>query len=116
MREGTFREPDVTVYLSEHLDRFGDRYGELPDLVIEVVSEDSRSHSRDYDDKRRDYASAGVPEYWIVDPCEQRITVLVRSDGDFIEQGAYTPGELAHSRLLDGFAVEVTSVFQSAEA
>ena len=40
LRDGTFREPDVAVYTTEHLDRFGERYGEPADIVIEVVSDD----------------------------------------------------------------------------
>jgi hypothetical protein len=36
-----------------------------PDLVIEVVSESSRD--RDYTEKRDEYWSLGVMEYWIVD-------------------------------------------------
>ena len=116
IRGATFREPDITVYLSEHLDRFGERYGELPDLVVEVVSEDSKSQARDYDDKRRDYATAAIPEYWIVDPLEQRITVLVLAGEDYAVHGEYICGQSAESRLLEGFSVEVTSVLDAATA
>src|SRR5206468_10286538 len=43
---------------------------ELPtgaDLAMEVVSEGERSRQRDYVIKRREYARAGIGEYWIVD-------------------------------------------------
>ena len=42
-----------------------------PMLVVEIVSSsdtDQKSRSRDYVDKRREYAARGIPEYWIVDP------------------------------------------------
>lgn len=45
------------------------------DLVVEVVSEDDPE--RDTKVKRADYASAGIPEYWIVNPLDNTITVLV---------------------------------------
>lgn len=59
-----------------------DRAGEVvkrviegpPDLVIEVLTESSFRH--DLLRKRRLYASHGVPEYWIVDPDQQSVTVL----------------------------------------
>jgi len=116
IRRETYREPDVTVYLAAHLDRFGERYGELPDLVVEVVSEDSTSHTRDYEDKRRDYADAGIPEYWIVDPIEKRVTVLVLSGGEFVVHGEYIAGQSAQSDLLVGFSVEATDIFDAAVA
>src|SRR5688572_20996167 len=37
-----------------------------PDLIVEIISADSRS--RDREDKYAEYQRAGVNEYWIVDP------------------------------------------------
>jgi Uma2 family endonuclease len=34
-------------------------------IVVEVISPESRT--RDYIDKAREYAAAGIPEYWVVD-------------------------------------------------
>jgi Uma2 family endonuclease len=44
------------------------------DLTVEIVSPDSIE--RDYVDKRRLYEKAGVPEYWIVDPLKEIVTLL----------------------------------------
>jgi Uma2 family endonuclease len=49
-----------------------------PRLVVEVVSpgdEDSENYTRDYHDKRDQYADRGIPEYWLIDP--QRSWVMV---------------------------------------
>ena len=62
--------------LAEHADRKHEEYWDQPDLVIEVVSAGPESEKRDYEMKRRDYAGAGIDEYWIVDPQKRRITVL----------------------------------------
>lgn len=108
LRGETFREPDIAVYLTEHLDRFGERYGEGADVIVEVVSEDAASRTRDYEDKRRDYAEGQVPEYWIVDPSEGRIRVLSLDGERYVVSGDYPSGEVARSRILDGFEVDVT--------
>lgn len=49
-----------------------------PRLVVEVVSpgdENSDNYTRDYHDKRDQYADRGIPEYWLIDP--QRSWVMV---------------------------------------
>ncbi|NEP82120.1 MAG: Uma2 family endonuclease [Okeania sp. SIO3B3] len=50
-----------------------------PLLVIEVVSPDNPA--RDYRYKRSEYAVRGIPEYWIVDPIQQEISVLTLNEG-----------------------------------
>ena len=110
LRGQTFREPDIIVYLAGHMSRFGERFGEGADLVMEVVSGDAASRTRDYEDKRRDYAEAGIPEYWIVDPTERRIMVL-RLEGDtYSVSGEYAEGQEAESKLLAGFGVDIARV------
>lgn len=54
-----------------------------PLLVVEIVSLDSIG--RDYRYKRSEYAAAGIPEYWIVDPLENRFTILQLQEGLYDE-------------------------------
>lgn len=110
LRDGTYREPDIVVYTSEHLDRFGERFGEGADLVIEVVSDDVASRARDYEDKRRDYAAAGIPEYWIVDPTAARILVLGLTGDTYQVSGDVGLGDEATSQVLNGFRISVNAV------
>ncbi|MDB5289991.1 MAG: hypothetical protein JWL69_1232, partial [Phycisphaerales bacterium] len=72
LESGKYREPDIVFMLAEHASRMGNDFWDGADLVMEVVSEDGCR--RDLEEKRRDYALAGIPEYWIVDPREQSIT------------------------------------------
>lgn len=107
--EAKYHEPDVVVMLREHADRMGERCWEGADLVVEVVSDDDRR--RDTETKRREYAQAGIPEYWIIDPRDGRITVLALEPGasSYAVHGTYGRGERAPSRLLPGFEVDVAA-------
>ena len=107
------REPDVIVLLSEHAYRSTEKYCEQPDLVVEVVSPDYRKH--DFETKRREYAKVGIPEYWIVDPQEERVLVLSLNDnGVYDVRGTYARGQLAQSALLPGFEVSMDAMWQAA--
>lgn len=48
-----------------------------------------------------------MSEFWIVEPQEQKITVLTLRDGEdtYPQHGVFSPGQSAASKLLDGFAV-----------
>ena len=108
---GKFREPDVAFMLAGHDGRRGEQYWEGADLVMEVVSDD---RDRDFLTKRREYARAGIPEYWIVDPHEAQVIVLRLADGAYVVHGDFGPGESAGSALLPEFAVAVSDLFAAA--
>jgi Uma2 family endonuclease len=71
-----------------------------PDLVIELVSNDSQS--RDYRDKYLEYEGEGVREYWIVDPFSKRVEVYRLGDGEKFTRIAESEGRMT-STVLDGF-------------
>ena len=103
--EGRFREPDVVFMKSEHASRRHSQFWEGADLVMEVVSPDDPD--RDTVAKRGEYAQAGIPEYWIVDPQGAEITDLVLDGDEYSEAGRFVLGQSATSVLLPGFAVAV---------
>ena len=114
IREGKFREPDLLVLRERSDSRNQDRYWLGADLVAEVVSLDDPD--RDLVEKRADYAEAAIPEYWIVDPRDETITVLTLEGEAYVEAGAYARGSQATSRLLDGFTADVSAVFDAPES
>ena len=69
---------------------------------------------RDLVVKRADYAEAAIPEYWIVDPRVDTITVLKLAGTGYVEHGVFARGGTATSALLDGLAVDVTALFDEA--
>jgi Uma2 family endonuclease len=109
-----YREPDLIFNFAENHAKQGRKFYTSADLVMEVVSQDQQSRERDYEKKRADYAEAGIREYWVVDPQEDRVTVLVLEEMTYIEHGIFKAGTLATSRLLDGFSVNVDALFAAA--
>lgn len=110
---GKFREPDLIIILPGHADRLHEQFLDAPDVVIEVISPDNRQ--LDVETKRREYAQAGIPEYWIVDPQKKQIIVLALQDARYVEAGVYEAGAVARSVLLAGFEVAVAEVWAAAK-
>jgi Uma2 family endonuclease len=115
LRENKYREPDIVFMLAEHAARMGRRYWDGADLVVEVVSDNPDDRERDLVVKRREYAEAGIREYWIVDPRDRRVTVLKLDGGRYTVHGEHVAGERASSALLTGFEADVSSLFAAAE-
>jgi len=109
--ERTIREPDLLYVREENLPQDVRGYPDKLDLAVEIVSAGSEARKRDYEDKRIDYAKAGVGEYWIVDPQEKLVTVLTLDGEHYIEHGIFSPGQTATSKLLPGLAVPVDDIW-----
>ena len=112
--EGKYREPDLVFLSSEKPERLQGRYLDGADLVIEVISGSAEDRHRDLVTKRQEYAQAGISEYWIVDPAEEKITVLTLAGDNYQIHGDFKPGSAATSNLLLGFSLSVTETFASA--
>lgn len=109
-----YREPDIVFLLAANARNIGKQSVEHPDLVIEVVSPDDPD--RDLVIKRTEYAAAGIPEYWIVDPRTRAVTVLKLVDGAYNVHAEAAAGQhLVGSALLPGFEVDPALVFAAAE-
>lgn len=66
------RVPDLMFVAKEHLQNLRTAHLEgPPDLAIEIVSPESVV--RDWREKYLDYQSAGLREYWVIDPANQRV-------------------------------------------
>jgi Uma2 family endonuclease len=108
---GKFREPDIVFMLSKHDDRRSEQFWQGADLVMEVVSPDDGQ--RDEVIKKREYARAGIPEYWLVNPQKKTITVFRLEGTQYAVHGKFGMGKKAGSHLLPGFEVDVTAVFNA---
>lgn len=111
IRDGKFREPDLLLLRDAGDPRRRNDCWRGADLVMEVVSPDDPD--RDIRVKRRDYAEARIPEYWIVNPMDETISVLTLAGGRYVEHGVFRRGQEARSACLDGFAVGAADVFDA---
>jgi Uma2 family endonuclease len=111
---GQIREPDIAV-LRYHRLKNKRQAPEGADLAVEVVSPGEEARERDLDTKRREYAKARIPEYWIVDPETRTITVLTLAGKSYKVHGVFKEGDEAASKLLKGFKVAVSDVFAAGE-
>ncbi|MCB9158244.1 MAG: Uma2 family endonuclease [Caldilineaceae bacterium] len=109
------REPDLLFLADADDPRRQDDFWTGADLVVEVVSPDDPR--RDLVTKRFEYARAGIPEYWIVDPRTETITVLhLRAVGEenvYTEFGRFGRGETAASATYPEVTVDVAAVIDA---
>lgn len=111
IRDGKFREPDIVLMRSADDVRRQNRFWLGADVAVEIVSPDKPE--RDLVEKRRDYAEVQIPEYWIVNPQSETITVLRLEDSTYAVHGVFARGDTAVSALLGGFDVSVDAVFDA---
>ena len=111
VRAGKYREPDILLVLDAQDPKRQDAFWLGADIVVEIVSPDDPE--RDTRIKRADYAEAQIPEYWIVNPLDETITVLALGGDTYAEHGIFRRGDSAASPLLLGFAVRVDEVFDA---
>ncbi len=109
--EGKLREPDVLFMRREHAACRRANYWLGADLVMEVMSPDDPK--RDKDTKRREYAEAGIPEYWLIDSVEKTVTVfvLLEQPKQYTVKGVFRTGDRAEAAELTGFGVAVDELF-----
>ncbi|MBI5652260.1 MAG: Uma2 family endonuclease [Chloroflexi bacterium] len=104
------RVPDILFVAKARRDLIQRNHFEgAPDLIVEIVSPDSIA--RDWRVKYHEYESAGVREYWIVEPAEQRVEAYaLNADGQYeqIEPKHHT----LYSTVLPGFFLKPEWLWQ----
>ena len=96
------REPDLMFVTTANLSRVLATHVDGPaDLVIEIVSPESVARDRVV--KFQEYAEAGISEYWVVDPLEQRVEFFtLDSNGSYSLIAPDADGRY-HSYVLPAF-------------
>jgi Uma2 family endonuclease len=103
-------EPDLAVVRKDRLHlKQRNFFNGPPDLAIEIVSPDSVE--RDYHQKREQYRRARIPEYWIIDELEQRVTLLRLTRTGGYREVQPRRGAL-HSKALPGFWLRLAWLWQ----
>lgn len=88
-------QPDVVVIRTEDLGIIQQRrINGVPALLVEILS--PGNSDTDTEIKRRAYARAGVPEYWIARPAQHDMLVYAQPDatlGDYTASQRIEPDE-----------------------
>ena len=111
IQPGKFREPNLLLLLDANDPRRQDAFWLGADLVAEIVSPDRPE--RDTQEKPLEYSQALIPEYWIINPIDETISVLQLTGDAYTPYGVFKRGEIATSALLNGFKVSVDTVFDA---
>jgi len=110
LSHGNVIQPDVFVLLNKHLGRITkSRIIGAPDLIVEVASPSTARH--DLHAKLEAYTSAGVPEYWIVNPEAQTVELLVLERDIYSSLGVFSGQTTLPSQVLADLPVEVEQFF-----
>ncbi|MEO1401802.1 MAG: Uma2 family endonuclease [Cyanobacteria bacterium J06635_1] len=107
-KRAKFRYPDLVVLSEEGVAALDGKSRNTifldmpaPLLVVEIVSPDNPS--RDYRQKRSEYAVREISEYWIVDPMTQKITILILREG-FYDETVFVGDQSVESPTLPTFS------------
>ncbi len=122
----TVRVPDLVVFTEELAQVMTGATRSIvmldmppPQLVVEVVSPGKENENRDYRYKKSQYQARGIGEYWIVDPIQQKITVLTLVEGLY-EEAEFTGDAIISSPFLSELGQEspltVAQVFQAGKS
>lgn len=87
------------------------RVEETPTIAVEFVSEGKRNLTRDYVEKRREYAEIGVLECWVFNRFTRTMTVYEGTEGERVLQAA----ESYTTALLPGFELPLAELFEAAD-
>lgn len=112
-RWDTSRIPDVTVLAIAQWEAMAEREAVIdlseppPLLVVEVVSESTKS--ADYRAKYSEYSVLEIPEYWIVDPLEAKVTICQLNEGRY-DEAVFTDESIIQSPTFPALKLTVAQV------
>jgi Uma2 family endonuclease len=102
-------QPDLLFIANENVGIIRKQIYGAPDLVVEILSPSTLRHDRQ--NKLDLYARFGVKEYWIVDPANRSLEILVLEGKRFAVHSMAAEMGLAESKVLAGLSVDVAQVF-----
>lgn len=108
---GKYREPDIMAWRTEHRGRMGEQESDPPDFALEIVSQSNET--LDTEAKLKEYALAGIAEYWIVNPKLQRISVYTLAQREYTLVAQVGVGDKVASLIFSGFEISSTDLFSA---
>ena len=112
VEEGTYLEPDMMYVSNELKSRMG-KTRTSADIVFEYISRGSATYDRTT--KADTYLALSVRELWLIDPVTVTIELRYATEhkGKPVwERRIYFKGEVAESRVVEGWRVSVDELFE----
>ncbi|MGF1515355.1 MAG: Uma2 family endonuclease [Elainellaceae cyanobacterium] len=112
-RWDTSRIPDVMVLAVAQWRAMAQREAVIdlneppPLLVVEVVSASTKPD--DYRSKRSEYGLLEIPEYWVIDPLEESVTIFTLAH-QFYDAAVFRSGDVLRSPTFPGLRLTVGQV------
>lgn len=103
-------QPDIIYVSNERRSIVTDKnITGAPDLAVEILSPGTRE--RDILFKKNLYAGHGVKEYWIVDPIDKTIEVMILKNEIYETYGIFFIEDHLDSPLIPGFSPSLQDIF-----
>ena len=113
-------KPDIGIILNSNPVTWGRvdqrSFAGVCDAVVEFISDSTQVEVlRDTEEKRRDYALAGVREYYILDPSGEHMHFFCLTPDGQYEEIQPDAGEVIRSQLLPGFQFRLRDLYELTE-
>ena len=114
------RKPDIGIILNSNPVSWGRvdqrSFAGVCDAVVEFLSDSTQAEVlRDTEEKKRDYALAGVQEYFILDPSGEHMHFYRLTPAGHYEEIQPDAGEVIQSQLLPGFQFRLLDLYELPE-
>lgn len=109
---GTIRQPDLLYVNNDHLAWLEDKFANgRPDWVAEIISPGDREIDEVV--KVEEYAQAGIPEYWLIDPKAKTVRVYALAGEAYELSAEFGAGQVVRSGVIVGFEVATDELFEA---
>ncbi len=104
-------QPDIVVFTPErrHHVELDAAIRVRPDVAVEVISPSTQGNDRGR--KLAWFQRFEVPEYWILDPSEERLELFRFHKGRYLRPRVFSRGDVFRSEVLSGFSCPVAGLF-----
>ena len=117
-RDSANRFPDLVVLCPEHIPLMKKRLTitmemPLPEIVVEVMSAGKENRDHDLVAKRDQYAAREIPEYGLIDPEVEAVSVLQFKGDVYVEVGTFRGSARVKSFVLPALDMRAAEIFSN---
>lgn len=110
---GSVVGPDISVFFSEHLDRYDRQKGDIwgaPDIVVEVLSPTTEEYDRT--EKLTEYQRSSVQWVWFIDQNTLTVEEFQWTPEGYLLRQVVKGGDVFRPKALPGFEVNLKALLR----